>query len=116
MAIGAPVAGARVTAQPDDSDSRQLDDVRWTTTGEDGAGSGNQTGLQSVVNMSQMFSGFFSVMPYVRNSFKGPRFDQGYPELYPSFRQLDTGEVVVRAYAKPAASVHPPVSDSVPAE
>jgi RNA polymerase sigma factor (sigma-70 family) len=33
---GAPVVGARVTARPDDSDSRALDDARWTTTGDDG--------------------------------------------------------------------------------
>ncbi|HEX4339697.1 MAG TPA: lipase maturation factor family protein [Polyangiaceae bacterium] len=71
---------------------------------------------KTVVKLSEMFSGFFWVMPHVRASFKGPRFDQGYPELYPSFQQLDTGEVVVRAYAKPPASAPVPLSDSVPAE
>jgi hypothetical protein len=63
-----------------------------------------------------MFSGFFWLMPYVRASFKGPRFDQGYPEMLPSFQQLDTGEVVVRAYAKPPPEEHIPISNSVPAE
>jgi len=71
---------------------------------------------RTVVKLSELFSGFFWVMPHVRASFKGPRFDQGYPEMYPSFQQLDSGEVVVRAYAKPPASAHVPISDSVPAE
>jgi hypothetical protein len=71
---------------------------------------------KTVVKLSEMFSGFFWVMPHIRASFKGPRFDQGYPELYPSFQQLETGEVVVRAYAKPPESARIPLSDSVPAE
>jgi hypothetical protein len=33
---------------------------------------------------------------------KGPRFDRGYPELYPIFQQLDSGAVVLRDYAKPS--------------
>jgi hypothetical protein len=70
---------------------------------------------RAVVSMSQLFSGFFSVMPYVRAGFKVPRFDQGYPELYPSFRQLDTGEVVVAAYASPPEGTVP-IAGSVPAE
>ncbi|HVW27048.1 MAG TPA: lipase maturation factor family protein [Polyangiaceae bacterium] len=71
---------------------------------------------RAVVKLSELFSGFFWIMPHVRASFKGPRFDQGYPEMYPSFQQLDSGEVVVRAYAKPPAEVRIPISDSVPAE
>jgi hypothetical protein len=71
---------------------------------------------RAVVSISQLFSGFFSVMPYVRAGFKGPRFDQGYPELYPSFRQLESGEVVVRAYATPPTSSRVPMPGSVPAE
>ncbi len=71
---------------------------------------------RAVVSLSLTFSGFFSVMPYVRAGFKGPRFDQGYPELYPSFRQLDSGEVVVRAYAKSPTRSEGPISHSVPAE
>jgi hypothetical protein len=71
---------------------------------------------KAVVRMSETFSGFFWIMPYVRNGFKGPRFDQGYPELYPSFQQLDSGEVVVRSYAKPPPDVRIPIAQSTPAE
>src|SRR5262249_47800618 len=71
---------------------------------------------RAVVSISQIFSGFFWAMPYVRAGFKGPRFDQGYPELIPSFRQLDSGEIVVRAYAKSPTRSEVPVSHSVPAE
>jgi hypothetical protein len=52
----------------------------------------------------------------MRASFKGPRFDRGFPELWPSFQQLDSGEVVVRAYAEQKGAARIPVSDSVPAE
>jgi hypothetical protein len=71
---------------------------------------------RTVVKLSMLFSGFFWIMPHVRASFKGPRFDRGFPELWPSFQQLDSGEVVVRAYAKPKDATHIPISDSVPAE
>jgi hypothetical protein len=70
----------------------------------------------AVVKLSTLFSGFFWIMPHIRASFKGPRFDRGYPEMWPSFQQLDSGEVVVRAYAKPATEARMPISDSVPAE
>jgi hypothetical protein len=55
---------------------------------------------QKVAELAGAFSGFFAVMPVIRDSFKGPRFDSGYPELYPTFRQLDSGEVVVRGYTE----------------
>jgi hypothetical protein len=51
------------------------------------------------VRVAQGVSGFFNVLPDIRDNFKGPRFDQGYPERYPEFRELDSGEVVVSAYA-----------------
>jgi hypothetical protein len=50
-------------------------------------------------------SGYFTVMPVIRGSFLGPRFDQGYPELYPTFKQLDSGEVVVDAHEVPPPGV-----------
>ncbi len=36
VADGAPVAGARVTARPDEASRGELGDARWTTTGDDG--------------------------------------------------------------------------------
>lgn len=54
---------------------------------------------RKLARFAQKVSGFFNVMPVIRDNFKGPRFDRGYPELYPSFRELDSGEVVLRAYA-----------------
>jgi hypothetical protein len=69
---------------------------------------------QKLARMAESFSGYFSVMPFLRDGFKGPRFDSGYPERYPSFRQLDSGEVVVRAYA---SGENPPSSaQTMPAE
>jgi hypothetical protein len=57
-------------------------------------------------------SGFYCVSPGLLEHFKGPRFDLGYPELYPSFRQLESGEIVVRAYAEPPAGVQLPATPS----
>jgi hypothetical protein len=54
-----------------------------------------------VARLAEGFAGFFSVMPVLRDSFKGPRFDRGFPELYPTFKELDTGEVVLEAYHAP---------------
>ncbi|MDH5671939.1 MAG: lipase maturation factor family protein [Myxococcales bacterium] len=56
---------------------------------------------QLVARLAGAFSGFFDVMPVIRQSFKGPRFDQGYPELYPTFEQLETGEVMLQSLAEP---------------
>ena len=50
-------------------------------------------------------SGYYGIAREVHDGFKGPRFDLGYPELYPSFRELPTGEVVVGEYAKPPAGI-----------
>ena len=63
-----------------------------------------------VVSVSQTFSGYFNVMPYIRDAFAGPRFDRGYPELYPSFRQADSGEVVLRSFPEPPAGLDLPAS------
>jgi len=52
-----------------------------------------------IVRMARRVSGFFSVILDIRESFYGPRFDHGYPEHYPRFQELDSGEVVVRAGA-----------------
>ena len=47
-------------------------------------------------SIAERFAGFFSLMPVLRDSFIGAPFDQGYPERYPRFEQLESGEVVVR--------------------
>ena len=67
--------------------------------------------------IGQVMSGFFCVMPTIRENFKGPGFDHGFPELYPSFEQLDSGAVVVRAYKKPPpGSTLPGTEAAQPAE
>ena len=50
-----------------------------------------------MLRVARRISGFSSVFLDIRESFKGPRFNRGYPERYPSFQELDSGEVVVRA-------------------
>jgi hypothetical protein len=67
--------------------------------------------------MSRALSGFYCVATAIQEGFKGPRFDRGYPELYPSFRQLPRGEIVVSGYGKPPEGVRVPVGTrSQPAE
>jgi hypothetical protein len=61
-------------------------------------------------------SGYFSIMPVIRDSFLGPRFDKGYPELYPTFKQLDSGEVVVDEHKNPPEGVVLPASTQAAAE
>lgn len=72
---------------------------------------------QKAAKLFEAVSGFVSVAPHIRGNLKGPKFDRGYPELYPSFRQLDSGEVVVAAYKKPPDPVAlPPGHGAMPAE
>jgi hypothetical protein len=51
--------------------------------------------------IAKMFSGYYCITPVLIQNFKGPRFDRGYPELYPTFKELETGEIVVKAYPDP---------------
>jgi hypothetical protein len=69
---------------------------------------------QFVARLAESFAGFFSVMPVIRDNFHGPRFNRGYPELYPTFKELDTGEVLVDQYAEPPEGARIPVGS--PAE
>jgi hypothetical protein len=46
-------------------------------------------------------SGLYSLMPHLREAFKGPGFDHGYPELYPVFEELPSGDVVVKHHTYP---------------
>ncbi len=59
------------------------------------------------LRVSRSISGFFNIAPIIRDSFKGPRFERGYPERYPTFRELDSGEVVLAAHAKPPETAPP---------
>jgi hypothetical protein len=49
---------------------------------------------RSFEQMLARISGLFSVMPQLHRSFKGSRFEQGYP----LFTQLEPGEIIMRAY------------------
>ena len=55
---------------------------------------------QLFIRVAQRVSGFFNVVATMRECFKAPVFNQGYPELYPTFRELPTGEVIVERYGK----------------
>ena len=60
---------------------------------------------RTLARWAENTSGYFSIMPTIRNHFRGPRFDQGYPELYPTFKQLDDGEVVLDKHEEPPQGV-----------
>jgi hypothetical protein len=66
--------------------------------------------------ISRVFSGFYCIAPTIIVNFKGPRFDLGYAELYPTFRQLPTGEIAIRSYANTPGDPVPVTSHSQPAE
>ena len=63
------------------------------------------------VELSLSFSGFFNVMPYIRDAFSGPRFDQGYPELLPSFVQVESGEIILRGFPPAPPGVELPAAE-----
>jgi hypothetical protein len=69
-----------------------------------------------VARVAETWAGFFSVMNPIREGFQGPRFDQGYPERHPRFKQLDTGEVMLASYGdehddrEPGAAAAEPAS------
>jgi hypothetical protein len=66
--------------------------------------------------IAQAISGYYCIAPTMLEAFKGPRFDQGYPELYPEFRELPSGEVVVGSYRKAPRDREVAVESSLPAE
>jgi hypothetical protein len=53
---------------------------------------------QVVVGIGRAAFAFFSLLPHLRDGFRGPAFERGYPELYPTFTELETGEVIVGGY------------------
>jgi hypothetical protein len=71
---------------------------------------------QRLAKIMESVSGFVSVFPHIRGNLKGPKFDHGYPELYPTFKQLDSGEVVLKAYKERPDPVAMPPGHGAPAE
>ena len=70
-----------------------------------------------LVGLMRKVSGMYSLMPFIRASFRGPAFDKGYPELYPRFGEKPSGEVVIEAYAVPDPSLElAPDLKSVPTD
>lgn len=58
--------------------------------------------MRAVVKFGRFMSGFFWVMTDLRFNFKGPAFHRGFPELYPEFEELDSGDIRVKSYAYPS--------------
>jgi hypothetical protein len=54
-----------------------------------------------MIGLVRTISGYFCVMSDIRDSFIGPAYDQGFPELYPTFEELDSGEIRLKSYAYP---------------
>jgi hypothetical protein len=61
---------------------------------------------QRIARLGRRVSGLYSLMPHIRESFRGPGFDHGYPELYPEYVELDSGEVTVARYAPVPEGIH----------
>jgi hypothetical protein len=55
---------------------------------------------QRIARIGRSVSGLYTLMPHIREAFRGPGFDHGYPELYPRFDELPDGEVRVGQYAR----------------
>jgi hypothetical protein len=53
------------------------------------------------MRIAQSISGYFCVMGDIREGFIGPAFDKGFPELYPTFEELDSGDIRLKSYAYP---------------
>lgn len=87
-------------------------------TGPHGKGGAREPTLEemtgyerTVANLARTFSGYFDVMPFLRQHCKGPRYDGGFPEHYPWFEPQASGEVVLspdyERWERPPASVEP---------
>ena len=73
-------------------------------------------GEKLVVGIARTFSGFFCVMGDIREGFIGPAFEQGFPELLPTFEELEDGDIRLTRYAhvQPGVPVAPDLK-SLPA-
>jgi hypothetical protein len=58
---------------------------------------------QLLLRTLRRISGFFCVMGDLREGFRGPAFDRGFPELYPVFEELASGDIRVEHYTAPEA-------------
>ena len=58
------------------------------------------SGERFVVGIARTVSGFFCVMGDIRDGFVGPAFDQGFPEVLPTFEELDDGHIRLTQYGK----------------
>jgi hypothetical protein len=72
-------------------------------------------GERLVVKVASTLSAFFWVMFDIRDGFDGPAFNQGFPELYPTFEELESGDIRLTSYAylKPGTPAVPDLK-SVP--
>jgi hypothetical protein len=66
--------------------------------------------------VGQAMSGYYCLGRALLKEFRGPRFDKGYPELYPTFKELPSGAIAVLEYAKPPAGVTVPIRTRAPAD
>jgi hypothetical protein len=57
-------------------------------------------GQRKLIELGRRVAGMFEIMPHLRDNFRGPAFERGYPELYPEFKELASGEVVVGRYGE----------------
>jgi hypothetical protein len=53
---------------------------------------------RTFITVAQRVSGFFNLTGTLQGCFQGPEFHQGYPELYPTFEELPSGEVRIASY------------------
>jgi hypothetical protein len=56
---------------------------------------------RAVVKAGRATSGFFWLMTDIRLNFQGPGFHRGFPELYPTFEELESGDIRLKTYAYP---------------
>jgi Lipase maturation factor len=60
---------------------------------------------RKLFELGRSISGFLCVMDDIREGFRGPECHHGFPELYPTYEELDSGEIRVVAYGKPSPDV-----------
>ena len=57
---------------------------------------------QQAIVMLEQLSGAMALMVFLEDQFRGPEFERGFPEHYPTFVHQSDGEVAVRHYRAPA--------------
>ena len=56
-------------------------------------------GQIKVMGLLQNLFGYFELADRLKDSFRGPQFDRGYPERYPVFEVAESGEVMMESLA-----------------